>query len=209
MTLRNRIATLAIALAMLVATPRAMAAATLYEPEQDIVKLKDGRELKGTIVKEQNGYIWLDLGVGPEMFISPADIEEIVRDSDEPIPSGDEGFAVNRKVQGLTNANVIQWRRHCVETQIHCFRVWIGKIGCRICCIQFRDFRSKIRLAGCNHGSAHRIVGAEHIGCLGDRRRFAPIVITAGQDDIPADIPFGQNIRAGSNWLAGVFHRCF
>ncbi len=116
MTLRNRIATLAIALAMLVATPRAMAAATLYEPEQDIVKLKDGRELKGTIVKEQNGYIWLDLGVGPEMFISPADIEEIVRDSDEPIPSGDEGFAVKtedekekswERVPGVTRAAII------------------------------------------------------------------------------------------------------
>ena len=49
MTLRTRIATLAIALAMLVATPRAMAAEGLYEPKQDVVKLKDGRELKGTI----------------------------------------------------------------------------------------------------------------------------------------------------------------
>ena len=116
MTLRNRIATLAIALAMLVATPRAMAAANLYEPEQDIVKLKDGRELKGTIVKEQNGYIWLDLGVGPEMFISPADIQEIVRDSDEPIPTGDEGFAVKsddakekswERIPGVTRAAVI------------------------------------------------------------------------------------------------------
>ena len=47
MTLRNRIATLAVALAMLVATPRAMAAVNLYEPDQDLVKLKDGRELKG------------------------------------------------------------------------------------------------------------------------------------------------------------------
>lgn len=116
MTLRIRIATLAIALAMLVATPRAMAAANLYEPEQDIVKLKDGRELKGTIVKEQNGYIWLDLGVGPEMFISPADIQEIVRDSDEPIPTGDEGFAIKsedekekswERVPGVTRAAVI------------------------------------------------------------------------------------------------------
>ena len=117
MTLRTRIATLAIALAMLVATPRAMAAEGLYEPKQDVVKLKDGRELKGTIVKEQNGYIWIDLGVGPEMFISPSDIKEIVRGSDEPIPSGEEATeAIKAKadkqtswerVPGITRAAVI------------------------------------------------------------------------------------------------------
>ena len=117
MTLRNRIATLAIALAMFVATPRAMAATNLFEPDQDVVKLKDGRELKGTIIKEQNGYIWLDLGVGPEMFISPNDIQEIVRGSDEPIPSGEEANeAIKAKadkekawerVPGVTRAAII------------------------------------------------------------------------------------------------------
>ena len=117
MTLRNRIATLAVALAMLVATPRAMAAVNLYEPDQDLVKLKDGRELKGTIVKEQNGYIWIDLGVGPEMFISPSDIQEIVRGSDEPIPSGEEAAETIKakadkeqsweRIPGVTRAAII------------------------------------------------------------------------------------------------------
>jgi len=80
---------LVVLLAVLVAVPSAHAAG-VYEPGQDVVKLKDGRELKGTIVKEQNGYIWLDLGVGPAMFLSPGDISEIVRGSDDPIPTAGE-----------------------------------------------------------------------------------------------------------------------
>lgn len=118
MTLRTLFAALVLALAMLVATPSAAAAglASFDEP-QDTVKLKDGRELKGTIVKEQNGYIWLDLGVGQELFLSPDKIQEIIRGTDEPIPSGEkatemikakaEKAASWERVPGVTRAAVI------------------------------------------------------------------------------------------------------
>lgn len=115
MTVRSIIAAAVLSLSVLLAAPNAHAAG-VYEP-QDVVKLKDGRELKGTIVKEQNGYIWLDLGVGQEMFISPSDIEEIVRSSDEPIPSGEEATKAIieartkekswERIPGVTRAAVI------------------------------------------------------------------------------------------------------
>lgn len=116
MKLRNLIAAGVAALALQLAAPSAHAAAFLPEPGQDVVKLKDGRELKGTIVKEQNGYIWLDLGVGSELFLSPDKIQEIVRGSDAPIPTGDEPAAnvtskakdqAWERVPGVTRAAVI------------------------------------------------------------------------------------------------------
>ncbi len=98
-------AALVLAFAMLV--PASAKAAGVYEP--DIVKLTDGRELEGTIVKEQNGYIWLDMGVGQPLFLSPDKIEEIIRDSDEPLPT--EVAAKEEKtwehVPGVTRAAVI------------------------------------------------------------------------------------------------------
>ncbi len=105
MTLRPIMAALVLAFAMLV--PASAKAAGVYEP--DIVKLTDGRELEGTIVKEQNGYIWLDMGVGQPLFLSPDKIEEIIRDSDEPLPT--EVAAKEEKtwehVPGVTRAAVI------------------------------------------------------------------------------------------------------
>ncbi len=114
MTLKTRIAALVLALACTVSAPSAFA--SQIEP-QDVVKLKDGRELKGTIVKEQNGYIWLDLGIGQELFLSPDKIEEIIRASDAPIPTGNEpalnataeakGEKAWEHVPGVTRAAVI------------------------------------------------------------------------------------------------------
>jgi len=106
MTLRPFLAVLVLALAMFIPVP-AVAAATL---EPDVVKLNDGRELTGTIVKEQNGYIWLDMGVGQPVFLSPDKIKEIIRDSSEPIPTEvvktdkDKGW---ERIPGVTRAAVI------------------------------------------------------------------------------------------------------
>lgn len=113
MTLRSIVLSFVLAASVLLVAPGAHASG-VWEPEQDVVKLKDGRELKGTIVKEQNGYIWLDLGVGPAMFLSPGDIAQIVRGSDEPIPTADEpAKGTQEKAQswerkpGVTRAAVI------------------------------------------------------------------------------------------------------
>lgn len=115
MTLRNILGACVMAGVLLLAGAPAQASG-LQEPGQDVVKLKDGRELKGTIVKEQNGYIWLDMGVGSELFLSPDKILEIVRGSDAPIPTGDEPAANAEtkakeqsweRVPGVTRAAVI------------------------------------------------------------------------------------------------------
>lgn len=91
MKIKALIAGTMLALASAMTPNTAMASpANIYaaaEPDKDVVKLHDGRELEGTIVKEQSGYIWLDMGVGQPMFISPDKIKEIVRGSDEPIPT--------------------------------------------------------------------------------------------------------------------------
>ena len=114
MTLRTIIASVTLACAALLFTPGAHAAGA-HEPKEDTVKLKDGRELTGTIVKEQNGYIWLDLGVGPAMFISPGDIAEILRGSGDAIPTAQDGPIKDasekaqswERVPGVTRAAVI------------------------------------------------------------------------------------------------------
>jgi hypothetical protein len=105
MTLRPIMASLVLAIAMFI--PASPAAAAVFEP--DVVKLTDGRELEGTIVKEQNGYIWLDMGVGQPLFLSPDKIEEIIRDSDEPLPTEvvveeEKGW---ERVPGVTRAAII------------------------------------------------------------------------------------------------------
>lgn len=48
------------------------------EPAQDVVKLTDGTERTGTIVKEQDGYVWLDAGEDEPIFFSPDKITEII-----------------------------------------------------------------------------------------------------------------------------------
>lgn len=63
------------------------------EPDEDVVKLTDGRELTGTIVREKDGYVWLDMGVGQPLFLSPDKIKEIVRSSDEVV--GEEAIEID------------------------------------------------------------------------------------------------------------------
>ena len=100
-------------LTLLIAFVAAPSMAMAVEPTPDTVKLKDGRELHGTIVKEKDGYIWLDLGVGNPMFLSPDKIEEIIRESDTPIPtevtkdSDDGKDQAWERVPGVTRAAVI------------------------------------------------------------------------------------------------------
>ncbi|MEM9166150.1 MAG: hypothetical protein AAGB48_03915 [Planctomycetota bacterium] len=76
---------IAAALALLVApafTPAAAAPHThAAQAEPDVIKTTDGRELSGTIVRELNGYVWLDMGVGSPLMFRPDEIAEIVRDS--------------------------------------------------------------------------------------------------------------------------------
>ena len=103
--------TLALLTLLMVFTAVPSLAAT-FEPKPDTVKLKDGRELHGTIVKEKDGYIWIDLGVGNPMFLSPDKIEEIIRESDTPIPTevvkdDDKGDQAWERVPGVTRAAVI------------------------------------------------------------------------------------------------------
>jgi len=88
--------------------PATTVSAAEFDP--DVVKLNDGRELTGTIVKEENGYIWLDMGVGQPVFLSPDKIKEIIRDSTDPLPTEaakveeDKGW---ERVPGVTRAAVI------------------------------------------------------------------------------------------------------
>ena len=48
------------------------------EPAQDVVKLTDGTERTGAIVKEQDGYVWIDTGEDEPIFLSPDKITEII-----------------------------------------------------------------------------------------------------------------------------------
>ncbi|RNC80463.1 MAG: hypothetical protein ED559_01225 [Phycisphaera sp.] len=70
-----------LALAMFIPALPAQANLALVEPGDDVVKLTDGRELTGKIVREKDGYVWLDMGVGQPLFLSPDKIKEIVRNS--------------------------------------------------------------------------------------------------------------------------------
>lgn len=79
--------------------------------EPDVVKMTDGRELSGTIVRELNGYVWLDMGVGSPLMIRPDQIEEIIRDADTEISSDpvavDAGEATWERRPGVTRAAII------------------------------------------------------------------------------------------------------
>lgn len=75
------LAVMVLALAMFIPALPAQANLALVEPGDDVVKLTDGRELTGKIVREKDGYVWLDMGVGQPLFLSPDKIKEIVRNS--------------------------------------------------------------------------------------------------------------------------------
>lgn len=114
MNFRTSLAAITISLAGLFSAPVALAQQEQLESPPDVVILKDGRELKGTIVKELNGYIWLDVGDGKEKFLSPDKIESFTRTSVEQ-PSGeklqDQTFVgepeVWERVPGVTRAAIL------------------------------------------------------------------------------------------------------
>lgn len=81
MKLNSLLAVMVLAFAMFIPALPAQANIALVEPGDDVVKLTDGRELTGTIVREKDGYVWLDMGVGQPLFLSPDKIKEIVRNS--------------------------------------------------------------------------------------------------------------------------------
>ncbi|MEO1584115.1 MAG: hypothetical protein AAFR96_06030 [Planctomycetota bacterium] len=78
----------------------------------DVIKTTDGRTLRGTIVREVNGYIWIDLGVGDPLMIRPDEIKEVERDaeaevtSDPVLTSSNDEPAWERR-EGVTRAAVI------------------------------------------------------------------------------------------------------
>ncbi len=75
MTVSRFISVLAAALAMLIAT---------IAPAQDVVVLTDGTEIQGEIVRELEGNIWIDVGVGSvevQQFYAAGSIREIRRDA--------------------------------------------------------------------------------------------------------------------------------
>ncbi len=77
----------------------------------DVVETKDGRKLEGTIVREVNGYVWIDLGVGNPLMLRPDEIESIQRDADtevgsDPVLADAEEKTWERR-EGVTRAAVI------------------------------------------------------------------------------------------------------
>jgi membrane-bound ClpP family serine protease len=73
--------TLALLLGTLAAPPTAMA--------QDKVQLKDGRSLEGTIIREEEGYIWIKVKIGgieKEQFLTPAEIASVERSAATAMP---------------------------------------------------------------------------------------------------------------------------
>ncbi|MEM8758401.1 MAG: hypothetical protein AAGF47_11545, partial [Planctomycetota bacterium] len=78
----------------------------------DVLKMNDGRELEGTIVRELNGYVWLDMGVGNPLMFGPDDIAEIVRDSNtvagaDPVELGAAGEQAWVDDPSVTRAAII------------------------------------------------------------------------------------------------------
>lgn len=103
MTLSTLIRSLAAAFMLLLAA--------VAIPEPDVVKTTDGRELEGTITREVNGYVWLDMGVGEPLLIRPGEIKEIVRGSErevtsDPVVTKGDKQTWERK-PGVTRAAVI------------------------------------------------------------------------------------------------------
>ncbi|MEM9661132.1 MAG: hypothetical protein AAF937_02365 [Planctomycetota bacterium] len=77
----------------------------------DVVKTTDGRTLEGTIVREVNGYVWIDMGVGNPLMLRPDQIQSIERDADtevssEPV-SRDAGEQTWERREGVTRAAII------------------------------------------------------------------------------------------------------
>ncbi|MEL6796611.1 MAG: hypothetical protein AAFO89_07270 [Planctomycetota bacterium] len=77
----------------------------------DVIKTNDGRTLEGTIVREVNGYVWIDLGVGNPLMLRPDQIESIERDADTEVTSDpvarDSGEQTWERREGVTRAAVI------------------------------------------------------------------------------------------------------
>jgi len=75
------LAAITISLAGLFSAPVAHAQDDHTESAPDVVILKDGTILRGTIVKELSGYVWIDVGGEEEKFLSPGEIESFTRTS--------------------------------------------------------------------------------------------------------------------------------
>lgn len=77
----------------------------------DVVTTKDGRTFEGTIVREVNGYVWIDLGVGDPLMLRPDQITSIARDveteiSSDPVTDDADEPTWERR-EGVTRAAVI------------------------------------------------------------------------------------------------------
>lgn len=90
--------------------PAAVAADAFDGP--DVITTKDGRTLSGTIVREVNGYVWLDLGVGNPLMLRPDEIETIERDKEtevgsDPVKAEAEDAKTWERREGVTRAAVL------------------------------------------------------------------------------------------------------
>ncbi|MFI4892282.1 MAG: hypothetical protein ACIAQ0_02430 [Phycisphaerales bacterium JB058] len=81
MNLRTSLVAIAFSLAGFFSAPVALAQDDRTESAPDVVILKDGTEIRGTIVKELIGYVWIDVGGEEEKFLSPGEIESFTRTS--------------------------------------------------------------------------------------------------------------------------------
>ncbi|MFI4872038.1 MAG: hypothetical protein ACIARQ_09520 [Phycisphaerales bacterium JB061] len=81
MNLRTSLVAIAFSLAGFFSAPIALAQDDRTESAPDVVILKDGTEIRGTIVKELIGYVWIDVGGEEEKFLSPGEIESFTRTS--------------------------------------------------------------------------------------------------------------------------------
>lgn len=55
---------------------------------EDVVRLKNGQELRGEIVRELAGSVWIKVegGLGEPRFVTASEIESIIRDAEHPAP---------------------------------------------------------------------------------------------------------------------------
>ncbi|MEO1716021.1 MAG: hypothetical protein AAFR76_02820 [Planctomycetota bacterium] len=111
--LGSAVLALGVSLGMGHAAPAGAAGAALaaLADGSDVIKTNDGRTLEGTIVREVNGYIWIDLGVGNPLMLRPDQIESVERDADtevtsDPVSSSADEQTWERR-EGVTRAAVI------------------------------------------------------------------------------------------------------
>ncbi len=97
--------------ALAAASAPAVSLDAAFAAQPDVIKTTDGRTLSGTIVREVNGYVWLDLGVGNPLMLRPDQIESIQRDADtavtsDPVTNNPEAKTWERR-EGVTRAAIL------------------------------------------------------------------------------------------------------